>query len=201
MCFVYFVWVLWFRCVLCFEINALCFQCVCCVFDLCVEFCDMYVVFCTYGPEYLAEEVLTKKLKSYGLKWTGWFLHFTLISLFLWKTVLFKLDSNDERDLFALHYVYEQAIQAPLSEYIFRWNYYHGLRTMRSISPLALWYWGLVPFGVNNMEAGDVSMYSINPNGPVYIILFKYKTQEGKSKTYIMVHTDFFNINSRTFQG
>ena len=88
------------------------------------------------------------------------------IDLFIFMENSCILDSNDERDLFALHYVYEQAIQASLDEFTSQWNY-HGLRTMRSMSPLAVWYSGLVPFGVGDIDVGDVSLYGIDPNGPV----------------------------------
>lgn len=76
------------------------------------------------------------------------------------------LDSNDELDLYALHYVYLPAIQASLNEFIAQWNH-HGLRTMHSTSPLALWYSEVIQTGVNDIDVGDISLYGIDPDGPV----------------------------------
>ena len=76
------------------------------------------------------------------------------------------LDAHDERDLFPLHYVYKPAIQAPLDEFISQWNY-HGLRTMRSMYPLALWYSEMVANGVEDVDVGDISLYGVDPEGPV----------------------------------
>ena len=76
------------------------------------------------------------------------------------------LDAHNECDLLALHYVYVPAIQASLDEFISQWNHY-SLRTMASMSPLALWYSELVSSGVDNIEIGDISLHGIDPNGPV----------------------------------
>ena len=76
------------------------------------------------------------------------------------------LDAHDERDLFALHYVYKPAIQASLDEFISQWNH-HGLHTMRSMSPLALWYCEMVVSGVDDVDVGDISLYGVDPDGPV----------------------------------
>ena len=76
------------------------------------------------------------------------------------------LDSHDELNLYALHYVYLPAIQASLNKFIAQWNN-HELRTMHSTSPLALWYAKVVQTGVNDIDVGDISLYGIDPDGPV----------------------------------
>ena len=43
------------------------------------------------------------------------------------------LDCNDERDLYALHYVFLPVIQASFDEFVRQWNN-HGLRTVNSVS-------------------------------------------------------------------
>ncbi|XP_074627042.1 uncharacterized protein LOC141885050 [Acropora palmata] len=88
------------------------------------------------------------------------------IDLFNFMEYTGILDAHDERDLFALHYVYKPAIQASLDEFISQWNY-HGLLTMRSMSPLALWYSEMVASGVDDVDVGDISLYGVDPEGPV----------------------------------
>ena len=75
-------------------------------------------------------------------------------------------DAHHECDLFALHYVYKPPIQASLDEFISQWNH-HGLRTMRSMSPLALWYSEMVVSGVDDVDVGDIFLYGVDPDGPV----------------------------------
>ena len=88
------------------------------------------------------------------------------IDLFNFMDYTGILDAHDERDLFALHYVYKPAIQASLDEFISQWNH-HGLCTMRSVSPLALWYSEMVASGVDDVDVGDISLYGVDPDGPV----------------------------------
>jgi hypothetical protein len=76
------------------------------------------------------------------------------------------LDTRDELDLYALHYVYLPARQSSLNEFVNQWNH-HGLRTMHSTSPLALWYSGIIEIGVTDVNIGDTTLYGINPDGPV----------------------------------
>lgn len=59
------------------------------------------------------------------------------------------LDSTNEQDIFALHYVYLPSIQASLDEFIHQWNY-HGLCTMTNASPLALWHSEIVHSGIDD---------------------------------------------------
>ena len=75
------------------------------------------------------------------------------------------LDCNDERDLYALHYVFLPYIQASLDEFVRQWNN-HGLRTVNSISPLAIWY-SEVETGIDNFDIGNISLYGIDPDGPI----------------------------------
>ena len=76
------------------------------------------------------------------------------------------LDSNNEQHIFVLHYVYLPAIRASLDEFVRQWSY-HGLRTMSSTSPLALWHSEIVHSGVNDIDVGDISLLGIDPDGPV----------------------------------
>ena len=74
------------------------------------------------------------------------------------------LDCNDERDLYALHYVFLPVIQASLGDFIRQWNH-HGIRTVNSISPLAIWY-AQVETGIDDVELDDINLYGIDPGGP-----------------------------------
>ena len=76
------------------------------------------------------------------------------------------LDAHDELDLYALHYIYLPAIQSSLNEFVNQWNH-HGLRTMHSISPLALWYSEVIEIGVTDINIEDITLYGIDPDGPV----------------------------------
>ena len=53
------------------------------------------------------------------------------------------LDSNSEFDLFALHYIYLPRINASLEQFVEQWNF-HGIRTARYQSPMALWHAGIM---------------------------------------------------------
>ena len=76
------------------------------------------------------------------------------------------LDAHDDCDLFVFYYLNVRAIQASLDEFISHWNH-HGLRTMASTSPLALWYSEFVPSGVHDIDIGNISLYGVDPDGPV----------------------------------
>ena len=56
---------------LCFEINALCFQCVSCAFDLCVVFCDMSVLSVTLmgHRRHTMDERLCLRHKEHDFVW------------------------------------------------------------------------------------------------------------------------------------
>ena len=87
------------------------------------------------------------------------------IDLFIFMENSGILDAHDECDLFALH-VYVPAIQASLDNFISQWNH-HGVRTMGSMSPLALWYSKLFPTGLDDIDIVDISLYGNDPDGPV----------------------------------
>ena len=72
------------------------------------------------------------------------------------------LDSTFEVDICALYFVFLPRITRSLAEFTMQWNY-HGMRTARQSSPLALWNYGMV-FNINNVEItpGDISSYSID---------------------------------------
>ena len=76
------------------------------------------------------------------------------------------LDAHDEIDLYALHHVYIPAIQASLNEFVNQWNH-HGLRTMRSMSPLALWRSELNETDLTDVNIDNVNLYGIDPDGAV----------------------------------
>ena len=76
------------------------------------------------------------------------------------------LDAHDALDLYALHYIYLPAIQSSLHEFVNQWNH-HGLRTMHSISPLALWYSEVIEIGVTDINIEDITLHGIDPDGPV----------------------------------
>ena len=68
-----------------------------------------------------------------------------------------------------------------MDEFISQWNY-HGLRTMGdACPPLALWYSELVPTGVDDIDVGDISLYGIDPHGPVADIMTDYIVSVPKS--------------------
>ena len=58
------------------------------------------------------------------------------------------------------------AVQASLNEFVNQWNY-HGLRTMQSTSPLALWYSEIIEIGATEIDIGDLNLYGIDPDDPV----------------------------------
>ena len=53
------------------------------------------------------------------------------------------LDSNSELNLFALQFIYLPRINASLEQFVEQWNY-HGIRTARYQSPMALWHAGIM---------------------------------------------------------
>ena len=65
------------------------------------------------------------------------------------------LESRSELDIFALHYIYMPRIRRSIAEFYQQWNY-HGLRTMRGMSPLALWHSGIV----SDPEAVSIDNYN-----------------------------------------
>ena len=75
------------------------------------------------------------------------------------------LDSLNEVDLLALHYVYLPRINASLAEFKSQWNH-HGIRTASHQSPLALWQTNVYslpddPAGVN------LDAYGVDYGGPL----------------------------------
>jgi hypothetical protein len=84
------------------------------------------------------------------------------------------LDSLDEVDLFALHYVFLPRINASLSEFTSQWNH-HGIRTVSNQTPLALWQTNIhtmpdAPATVNYDTYGvdyDASLSEISNNNIV----------------------------------
>ena len=76
------------------------------------------------------------------------------------------LDAHDDCDLFVFYYLNVRAIQASLDEFISHWNH-HGLRTMANMSPLVLCYSDFVPSGVDDIDIGNISLYGVDPDGPV----------------------------------
>ena len=75
------------------------------------------------------------------------------------------LNCNDERDLYALYYDFLPNIKASLNEFVCQWNN-HGLRTVNSTFPLAIWY-SEVETGINDFDIDHIPLYGIDPNVPV----------------------------------
>lgn len=75
------------------------------------------------------------------------------------------LGCNDERDLYALHYVFLQPFKHHWMNLSVSGTTMHGLRTVNSIFPLAIWY-SEVETGIDSVIA-NVSVYGIDPKGSV----------------------------------
>ena len=69
------------------------------------------------------------------------------------------LDTLNELDLFALHFVYLPRISASLEEFRSQWNH-HGLRTVNHQSPMALWHAGML--NQHQDFEGDTTFYGTN---------------------------------------
>lgn len=52
-----------------------------------------------------------------------------------------------------------------MDEFVRQWNN-HGLRTVNSKSPLAIWY-SEVETGIGDSDIGNISLYGIDPDDPV----------------------------------
>ena len=76
------------------------------------------------------------------------------------------LDSSGEVDLYALHYVYAPRIQRSLNEFKQQWNF-HGLRTMRNRSPMALWQDGMLRNPSVLEDVYEVQNLGIDHDAPV----------------------------------
>ena len=59
--------------------------------------------------------------------------------------------------------IYEYAPPPPINALV---SALHGLRTVNSISPLAIWY-SEVETGIDNFDIGNISLYGIDPDGPI----------------------------------
>ncbi|KXJ20659.1 hypothetical protein AC249_AIPGENE921 [Exaiptasia diaphana] len=75
------------------------------------------------------------------------------------------LNSLNEVDLFALHYVYLPRINASLNEYQSQWNY-HGMRTCGHQSPLCLWNMSLLDTP-DDASVLNLDTYGVDPDGPL----------------------------------
>lgn len=75
------------------------------------------------------------------------------------------LNSLDEVQLFALHYVYLPRINASLVEFVNQWNY-HGMRTAYHQSPLALWHTGMLNLP-NESAIINWEIFGIDYDGPI----------------------------------
>jgi hypothetical protein len=75
------------------------------------------------------------------------------------------LCSDDDFDIFALHYVYMPRIQHALNEFRGQWNF-HGLSSMGHVSPLQLWAQGLITNSMTS-QPRDTFDLGIDYEGPV----------------------------------
>ena len=75
------------------------------------------------------------------------------------------LDSLNEVDLLALHYVYLPRINASLVEFKSQWNH-HGIRTANHQSPSALWQ--TIVHSLSDDPAGvNLDAYGVDYGGPL----------------------------------
>lgn len=70
------------------------------------------------------------------------------------------LDSNNELQVWALHYVYIGRIQRSCLEFVRQWNH-HRLRTERHMSPLALWHTGMRIQPNAHLHGRDIAWYGV----------------------------------------
>ncbi len=77
------------------------------------------------------------------------------------------LDAHSDIDLFALHYVFLPRINALLLEFKNQWNH-HQLRTMRYMSPIALWNTSMA-LNTSSVALSDeeINLYGVDIGGPV----------------------------------
>lgn len=96
----------------------------------------------------------------------------TFYSLFYYLEEQELLDTESERDLFALHYMYIPRINQALKEFTAAFNH-HGLRSERSWSPLQIWTNGALRMDSNGRnllqrshddEFIDSAIYGIDPD-------------------------------------
>lgn len=76
------------------------------------------------------------------------------------------LSAHNEEDLYALHFVFMPRLQKALAEFQRLWNF-HGLSSMNSRSPLALWHTGMVNASRESSTVHDPSSIGIDYEGPV----------------------------------
>jgi hypothetical protein len=75
------------------------------------------------------------------------------------------LDSLNEVDLLALHYVYLPRINASLAEFKSQWNH-HGIRTANHQSPLALWQTNVYSLPDDPADV-NLDAYGVDYGGPL----------------------------------
>ncbi|CAB3979523.1 Hypothetical predicted protein [Paramuricea clavata] len=84
-----------------------------------------------------------------------------------WKVMeAFETIAPVNRAIRRRYAIQRRLYNASLNEFVNQWNH-HGLRTMHSISPLALWYSEVIEIGVTGVNIGDITLYGIDPDGPV----------------------------------
>ncbi|XP_058883243.1 uncharacterized protein LOC117420690 isoform X1 [Acipenser ruthenus] len=89
--------------------------------------------------------------------------------LFMYMENIGILDSTNEVDLCALHFVYIPRIGNSVQEFTRQWNY-HRLSTVQSMSPLALWHSGILSdlTTVNSQDLlSGIDNYGIDHAGPI----------------------------------
>lgn len=74
------------------------------------------------------------------------------------------LDSLNEVELFALHYVYLPRINASFAELQWQWNH-HGIRTANHKTPLALWHTNVA--NIPDDAVINEESYGIDYDGPI----------------------------------
>ena len=84
--------------------------------------------------------------------------------LFAWMEDRGILDQNNEAHLFALQFVYLPKINDSLREFVSQWNY-HGLRTCRRQSPIALWRQNLWQSDIEDVDTNWYGVESFSGDG------------------------------------
>ena len=84
--------------------------------------------------------------------------------LFAWMEDRGILDQTNEAHLFALQFFYLPKINESLREFVSQWNY-HGLRTCRRQSPIALWRQNLWQSDIEDVDTNWYGVESFSGDG------------------------------------
>jgi hypothetical protein len=110
------------------------------------------------------------------------------------------LDLNDERDIFALHFVFLPVINSRMNEFRMAWNS-HRLRTENNRSPEQLWLSGMLKHANSNHSATS-DMFSQAPSLQVHIEealqQFNLDLEPFQSFSGLEVPENMYNVDDTT---